>query len=213
MVRHRRGKRMNTKNMTKEQALKELELLKSRIEFNNRLNKFVRAFRKEHNIGEWNDKSGKLAFNGYHDEPTEEMKDAMKDILINNSIMDISWMPINLKRRYASDTAAIFGQVYSAAVNTYVLKDLHDVEKFLATLDTATEKGNEDFDGLFDVERDTANNRLNLRFDYVPDAETRAILKSNGFKWSPSRDAWTRQLTDNAEKSLERIKRQLGGND
>jgi hypothetical protein len=39
---------------------------------------------------------------------------------------------------------------------------------------------------------------LQLFFDEKPTEQQRAQLKSNGFKWAPSQDAWQRQLTDNA---------------
>lgn len=44
----------------------------------------------------------------------------------------------------------------------------------------------------------TDNNRLQLLFDEKPGAEQRKILKQNGFHWSPTEQAWQRQLTDNA---------------
>lgn len=53
--------------------------------------------------------------------------------------------------------------------------------------------------------RNTENNRLQLIFDEKPSEEMRAKLKSNGFKWAPSQGAWQRQLTDNAERAVERI--------
>lgn len=40
--------------------------------------------------------------------------------------------------------------------------------------------------------------RLEIYFDGKPDAETRSMLKSNAFKWAPSKGAWQRQLTNNA---------------
>ena len=36
-------------------------------------------------------------------------------------------------------------------------------------------------------------------FGSKPNEETRAALKSNGFRWSPKNQAWQRQLTRNAE--------------
>lgn len=39
--------------------------------------------------------------------------------------------------------------------------------------------------------------RIQLIFDGKPDEETRSLLKSNGFRWSPSFGAWQRQLTGN----------------
>lgn len=47
--------------------------------------------------------------------------------------------------------------------------------------------------------------RLQILFDSIPDADTRDILKSNGFKWSPKNQAWQRQLTNNAKYALKQI--------
>ena len=40
--------------------------------------------------------------------------------------------------------------------------------------------------------------RLQVFFDEKPDSDTRAEMKSNGFRWAPSEEAWQRQLTANA---------------
>ena len=48
------------------------------------------------------------------------------------------------------------------------------------------------------AEANTELNRLQLFFDERPDDSQRANLKSNGFKWAPSQNAWQRQLNDNA---------------
>jgi len=48
------------------------------------------------------------------------------------------------------------------------------------------------------AEANTEMNRLQLFFDERPDETQRTQLKSNGFKWAPSQDAWQRQLNDNA---------------
>ena len=47
--------------------------------------------------------------------------------------------------------------------------------------------------------------RLQLIFDGKPDDKIRAILKSNGFRWSPKNGAWQRQLTNNARWSVKRV--------
>ena len=41
-------------------------------------------------------------------------------------------------------------------------------------------------------------NRVQIIFDDIPAPEKRALLKSHGFKWSPSEKAWQRQRTLNA---------------
>lgn len=54
-----------------------------------------------------------------------------------------------------------------------------------------------DFEGG-KVEVNKQDNRLQVFFDGKPDADTRAELKSNGFKRAPSVGAWQRQLNGNA---------------
>mgnify|MGYP001027153839 CR=1 FL=1 len=56
-----------------------------------------------------------------------------------------------------------------------------------------------------EVSRDRTDMRLRLVFNGKPDDETRNMLKSNGFKWSPKNSAWQRLLNDNAEYALRRI--------
>lgn len=48
-------------------------------------------------------------------------------------------------------------------------------------------------------------NRLQIVFDDKPDADLRAKLKGEGFRWAPSQGAWQRQLTDNALRAIRRI--------
>ena len=48
-------------------------------------------------------------------------------------------------------------------------------------------------------------NRLQILFDEIPGEETRASLKSHGFKWSRKNEAWQRQLTRNAVYDAKRI--------
>lgn len=45
---------------------------------------------------------------------------------------------------------------------------------------------------------DADDNRMCFQFDGKPDERTRAELKSRGFKWSPRRGLWVRQLSENA---------------
>lgn len=63
---------------------------------------------------------------------------------------------------------------------------------------------------LFKVVENAEIMRLQLFFDGKPEADVRAVLKKNGFRWSPSNEAWQRQLTDNAKYAVERIIEELG---
>lgn len=49
--------------------------------------------------------------------------------------------------------------------------------------------------------------RLQIVFDGKPSDDIRAILRSNGYKWSPKNKTWQRQLTDNARESVARVER------
>jgi hypothetical protein len=55
------------------------------------------------------------------------------------------------------------------------------------------------------VVRNRKDMRLQLIFESKPSAETRSILKSNGFRWAPSNSAWQRLLNGNAEFALRHI--------
>ena len=55
----------------------------------------------------------------------------------------------------------------------------------------------------FRVIYSAADCRINIKFDGKPDAETRAVLKSNGFHWSPRELHWTRKDTPNARQAVE----------
>ncbi len=73
---------------------------------------------------------------------------------------------------------------------------------------------NEKFDGG-EIVRNLEADRLQIIFDEKPDEETRSVLKSNGFRWSPRYGAWQRQLTQNAEYAarcvLKAISKATGG--
>jgi len=62
-----------------------------------------------------------------------------------------------------------------------------------------------DFDGGR-VEVNKQENRLQIFFDEKPDEDTRKVLKSKAFKWSPKAGAWQRQLTSNAFWAVEDMK-------
>jgi len=48
-------------------------------------------------------------------------------------------------------------------------------------------------------------NRVQIIFDAIPAPEKRALLKSNGFKWSPKERAWQRQRTLNGINAAKRL--------
>ena len=59
------------------------------------------------------------------------------------------------------------------------------------------------------LRRDMAENRYMFFFAGKPDEHTRTTLKGNGFKWSPTRGAWVRQITPNAAWAVKEIVKAL----
>jgi hypothetical protein len=66
-----------------------------------------------------------------------------------------------------------------------------------------------EFDGG-KVEVNREDQRIRFLFDAKPDAETRAVLKRNSFRWSPKNEAWQTQLTRNGEARAENVAKELG---
>lgn len=51
--------------------------------------------------------------------------------------------------------------------------------------------------------------RVQLIFTGKPDDDTRALIKSYGFRWSPRNKAWQRQLTTNGQRAARQLMREL----
>lgn len=93
-------------------------------------------------------------------------------------------------------------ELMKAANAAIRMKDKEKGDKRLAELGYTPEGW--EFDGG-QVVVNTDENRLQIIFDGKPDADLRAELKSEGFRWAPSQGAWQRQLTDNAFRAARRI--------
>ena len=88
------------------------------------------------------------------------------------------------------------------------LANLKRLEERLQELERRAESAEQDttpdeYDG-FRVEQDLKENRLRFFFDDKPDTETREALKRYGLHWSPTAQAWQRQLTPNALRDARR---------
>ena len=82
---------------------------------------------------------------------------------------------------------------------------IRQVKERIALLEKAKETGTQEhtaddigIDGLRIVEN-AETMRIQLLFDEKPNEEVRDILKSNGFRWSPSAGAWQRLLNGNGK--------------
>lgn len=60
-----------------------------------------------------------------------------------------------------------------------------------------------------EVEENAEEMRVQLRFDGKPDYNTRTLLKSYGFRWSPSQNAWQRQLNGSGKFAAKQVLEKL----
>lgn len=67
----------------------------------------------------------------------------------------------------------------------------------IAELEKRSQREDVEHEGKgYTYREDTEENRVMFLFPGKPDEATRAVLKRNAFKWSPSRGAWVRQLNN-----------------
>lgn len=57
----------------------------------------------------------------------------------------------------------------------------------------------------YTYKEDSDQMRVQLIFDGKPDENTRDLLKSYGFRWSPRNAAWQRQLTENGKRAARQV--------
>jgi hypothetical protein len=80
----------------------------------------------------------------------------------------------------------------------------------IAELEKATARQDrEEVTDKYTYREDTGENRLMFLFDSKPGEDIRCLLKGRGFKWSPTRNAWIRQWTDNALYAAQCVKASL----
>lgn len=85
------------------------------------------------------------------------------------------------------------------------LKDrLSNIQKLKERAENNAENKYIKVDGV-EVVEDATDMRIRIIFNEIPDSETRNLLKSNGFKWSPKNSAWQRQLTTNGIYATKRV--------
>ena len=106
-----------------------------------------------------------------------------------------------VKNGYSWETAPY--PAYALSNNSQEIRRLKDRIKALTDARDFGYQGWE-FEGGH-VKANTDNNRLQVFFDEIPDEQLRGELKSRGFHWSRTEQAWQRQLTDNAIYSASRI--------
>ena len=113
-----------------------------------------------------------------------------------------------------SDDPAIIPKLQEAIKNT---TDSTERQRLRDRLDTAirTVERNKSGGGLnkktklYDLEENVTDGRIRFKFDGKPRQEVIDIMKSRGFKWSPSNKAWQRQNTPNGVWSAKKVMEEL----
>lgn len=83
------------------------------------------------------------------------------------------------------------------------------LEQALKTQSRAESGGLKKETKLYKLDEDFDDGRIRFKFNGVPSPEVREVLKSRGFKWSPSNKAWQRQNTPNGVYSAKRVIEEL----
>ena len=190
---------MKTKNSSKNEAVEKLQNLLKITAFNNELKKTIRKEIKNNpNILLVKDEeTGELRkVNGYWDSPTVAMLQVVENCINEKG----QFLNEEYKREYLRQTARIFAGCYSIAENTYLNKDIKDLEAYIEMLDTVSDE-----QIIKDATITRENGRLNIDFGGKVDKEVYSILRKNGFLYSPKYQQFTRQHTPASEQSLKRV--------
>ncbi|TCP73797.1 hypothetical protein C8J31_1555 [Rhizobium sp. PP-CC-2G-626] len=65
--------------------------------------------------------------------------------------------------------------------------------------------------GAVEVKENTEIARIQMIFPGKPDEEARRILKSHGFRWSPSQGAWQRHLNEAGRYAVKIVLSKISG--
>jgi hypothetical protein len=76
--------------------------------------------------------------------------------------------------------------------------DIRRIKDRITHLDAASEH-QDVIEKHGDITYQESDNRVWLIFPGKPDEKVRSLLKHNGFKWSPSREAWVRMLNNSGQ--------------
>lgn len=112
-----------------------------------------------------------------------------------------------------------YSQPYPTFELTNNNQNLHRLKDRLENLKKLKDRANTENDNKYmkveglEVIEDATDMRIRIVFEEIPNEQTRTLLKSHGFKWSPKNSAWQRQLTTNGiystKRVLEKLKEQI----
>ena len=110
------------------------------------------------------------------------------------------------------------GSIHDAPYPSWALTNnnanIHRVRDRIAALEKEAQRAAENAEPVkgdgFELVENAEIGRIQFLFDDKPDDDTRALLKSYGFRWSPSQGAWQRMLNDNGRYAAQKVMEKLG---
>lgn len=130
-------------------------------------------------------------FDGLTDEKAEQY-----DVLIKNSY---SWEQQPFRIWELSNETAEMRRIE---------KRIKEIEEMKQRAESTADSKYETIDGVR-VEENGETMRIQLYFDGKPSEKIRELLKSNGFRWSPSFGAWQRQLNEHGICATRNVLKQI----
>ena len=111
------------------------------------------------------------------------------------------------------------GSVHDAPYPGWALSNnnanIHRIRDRIAGLEKEAQRAAENADAApvegdgYKLVENAELGRIQFLFDGKPDEATRALLKANGFRWSPSQGAWQRMLNDNGRYAAQQVRDEL----
>lgn len=111
------------------------------------------------------------------------------------------------------------GSVHDAPYPSWALSNnnanIRRIKDRLAELEKEAQRAAENADAGpvegdgYKLVENTELGRIQFIFEGKPDESTRALLKSNGFKWAPSQGAWQRMLNDHGRYAAQKVRDEL----
>jgi len=123
-------------------------------------------------------------------------------------LKDLGFKDEDIKNLSTPDFAGRIGfPSYSLTNNNANIKRMRDRRD---ALEMSARQGttSQEHDG-FEVVENAELNRVQILFEDIPPVETRTLLKSNGFKWSPKNSAWQRHLNNAGRYAVKTVVEKL----
>ena len=130
------------------------------------------------------------------------MKDTEKG---DQKLLEMGYSPYEINQLRTPDFAGRIG--YASFHLTNNSANIRRIKKRIEGLKAEQNHGQAEdqcFQG-FTLREDTEAVRIQFLFDDKPDEETRTILKSHGFRWSPKNKAWQRMLNRNGRSAAQQV--------